>query len=237
MQMSRRSALGLLLASVTKLPLEIDAVSQFLKPKANESEIAEWLLKEYRDDLNLQGIESELERTWDELGLDFLDFAELCMHGQDELGISDPTYFDCSRIETGKDIVTAFTYLQEAPDIPLGIFEAESHLDVRDLIQTNCRKAIRVIAADPDEQLTLMGNVYCPGCNLTSYYAEWLRRAIAHPRMHRVEGFDRVRDLVAAIDQIPRDEKACTFEGKAERLYLKGWAGARDAAREAMGVY
>lgn len=237
MQMSRRSALGLLLASVTKLPLEIDAVSQFLKPKANESEIAEWLLKMYRAAFNLEGIESELDKTWSDLGLGWLDFAFISADAELEFGVHEATFFDTYRMQTGRDIVTAFTYLQESPDIPLGIFEAESHLDVQGLIQANCRKAIHVIAADPDEQLTLMGNVYCPGCNLTSYYAEWLRRAIAHPRMHRVEGIGRVRDLVQAIDRIPKDERACTFEGKAERLYLKGWEGARDAAREAIGVF
>jgi hypothetical protein len=237
MQMSRRSALGLLLASVTKLPLEIDAVSQFLKPKANESEIVEWLLKAYRDTLNLKGVESELELTWKELGKDWLDFTLLSVEAEFDLGVQELTYFDLQRIDTGRDIVTAFTYLQEAPDIPLGMLEAESRLDVRELIQINCRKAVRVIAADPDEQLALMGNVYCPGCNLTSYYAEWLRRAMAHPRMYRVEGIDRIGDLVAAIDRIPKDERACTFEGKAERLYLKGWEGAREAAREALHVF
>lgn len=237
MEISRRSALGFLLASFTNFPLEIDAVSQLLKPKANDSFMTEWLLKAYRDTLGQDGTEAELALTWDELGLDWFDFAELCMEAENDLGVHEPTMFDSSRIETGKDIITAFTYLKDATTIPIGLFEAESRQDIGNLIRSNCRHAIRVIAADPDDQLEMMGYAYCPGCSLTEYYAEWLRRAIAHPRMQPVEGLDRVRDIVQAIDRIPKDEKSCTFEGKAERLYLKGWEGARNAARQAIHVF
>jgi hypothetical protein len=237
MEISRRSALGFLLASFTNYPLEIDAVSQLLKPKTSDSFMMEWLLKAYRDTLGQEGTEAELTLTWDELGLDWFDFAELCMEAETDLGVHEPTMFDSSRIETGKDIITAFTYLKDAPIIPIGLFEAESRQNISSLIRSNCRNAIAVIAADPDDQLEMMGNAYCPGCSLTEYYTEWLRRAIAHPRMQHVEGLDRVGNLVRAIDQIPKDQRACTFEGKAARLYLKGWEGARSAAREARHVF
>lgn len=241
MKISRRSFLGYVFASIVAKPLKIDA-PRFLKPTDRNSLVRNKVLEAYHKVWQLSGTEKELGAKIElDLGMDDLDFVELIMHIEEDFDFDLDGLFDRERIETGEDLVLCISYLEQGKEVPLGLLNRERGRDEIEIIETNCRLALRALAADPEEQLVSLGDWFCPGCSLTDYHAEWLRRTADHPSMSALKGEREVRELLKAIAAIPKHEKACIFAPSDEEsidhgqllglLERPSWGMVRTAAR------
>lgn len=241
MKTSRRQFLRYICSAIVAQPLKVDA-PRFLKPTDRNSLIRNKVLEAYHRVWQLSGNESELKgKIKSELGKDDLDFLELIMHIEKDFDFNLEGLFDGEKIETGEDLVLSISYLEQGHEIPLGLLNHEPGREEKEIVATNCQIALRALAAEPEAQLESLGNWYCPGCSLTDYHAEWLRRTADHPSMSNLRGRREIHDLIEAIAAIPRHERACVFAPVGqdaidhipliEFLERPSWADVRNAAR------